>query len=143
MFNKLKSHLYALQLLEYDADEFFDWVLKNPGFYPMPQKGKLGLSIKTKILYTLSTLIQFIVPATLSALILTKHGSTLLYIASTVVFLSSVTVLITIPFIPLTISLFLIKPGEEVFRQLLIRRAASKLKSLKNPFQKIAYKIFD
>ena len=132
MFNKLKSHLYALQILEYDADKFLDWVLKNPGFYPQPQKGKLGLSAKTKFLYITSVLLLFIIPVSLGAIILNKQRSLPLYGLSFTVFLVSFIVVAMIPFIPLTLSLFLLKPVEQVLRFYLLRKTESKIKSLNN-----------
>lgn len=132
MFNKLRSHLYVMQLLEYDADKFFDWVIKNPGFYPCPQKGKLGLSAKTRVLYALSLTVQFTIPLALAAIILARQRNTGLYAVSAIVFIVSLAVLIAVPFISLTLSLFAIKPAELFARQHLIHKATSKIKMLKN-----------
>lgn len=128
MLNKLKSHLYVLQLLEYDADKFFGWVLKNPGFYPQPQKGKMGLSAKTRIIYRLSILLQFFIPMILSGLIITKQRNVALYTAAAAIFIGTIYILIIVPFIPLTISLFVIKPAEWVFSLYLMNKARSKLR---------------
>lgn len=131
MTNKLKSHLYALQLLEYDPDKFLDWVLANPKFFPAEKKGKLGWSGKVKVLYYLSVLIQLIVPALLAVIVIIKNRNTYSYMASASVLFISYATLYSIPFIPLTISLFAIKPVEYLYRIYIIKKATRRLQQYK------------
>ncbi|MCL5004162.1 MAG: UDP-N-acetylmuramoyl-tripeptide--D-alanyl-D-alanine ligase [Patescibacteria group bacterium] len=138
IFSNLKSHLYALQLLEYDLGEFWRWLAKNPFFYPKEIKGRLGWSPKARFIFALSMLIQLIIPALISLPVSVYENKIIGYpvgyywLIPLAVFSVTLAVLLLFPAFSLTLSTLILKPAEALEKFLLIRTAQKKLKENRN-----------
>lgn len=131
MFKKLKSHLYVLQLLEYDPDRFVVWVFKNWGFFPLEKKGRLGWSPKARLLFVGSVLIQLIISLVLIVVASRGHSRLSLIPTLTVLMVANL-IMYFIPLIPLTLALFLLQPFEFLWMFYLVSKASGIIKSHKN-----------
>lgn len=132
MFENLKSHLYALQLLEYDPNVFVSWWRKNASYFPKESKGHLGWSVKAKYLFLTSLLIYLIISfSPLIAALTSKRPLA-------VVLLSGFTSLLLFAFghlfpsVFLLTSLFSLKPYEAWNRKAIINRIRKKISTYPN-----------
>lgn len=132
MFNKLKSHLYVLQLLEYDPDRFLIWFIRNWGFFPLEKKGRLGWSPKARLLYLGSMLIQLIISTGLG-FIFYQRGLSLYSVVLAIVIFSLINLILHfLPLIPLTLTLFFFQPFEYCFSLYLTQKATQIIRNHKN-----------
>ena len=137
MFKKLKSHLYVLQLLEYNPRLFLDWVSKNYGYYPLEIKGKLGWSLKAKVLFLLSLLIQLIISiGVVTVLLIYMRGrgvdSSYLILFFPIILLLTYIVVSNLPALWLIIASLFLSPLEKIQKYLILGQASSRLKKAKN-----------
>lgn len=131
MFKKLKSHLYVLQLLEYDPDRFVVWVVRNFGFFPKEKKGRLGWSSKARLVFGGSILIQLIISTVVGFILLQKQTPPISYILGFAVFLTINLIFSFFPSITLILSLFFFQPFELAWKQYLFYKASVILKNNK------------
>lgn len=132
MLNRLKSHLYALQLLEYNPNKFLGWVLENPGFFPKEVKGRLGWSSKARFLFSFSLLLHLIIPLASGLLFLIGKRDAAFYSFAIAAFLLTFLILSSTPMVTLLASLLIFSPFEYLYRKYLIFNASQKLKNLKS-----------
>lgn len=132
MLNKIKSHLYVLQLLEYDPDRFVHWLFNKPFFFPKEKKGRLGWSFKARLLYSAAILIQLIISILISLSPHSKTGGMVNYLWDLGFFMISNFILYFVPAIPLILALLVLTPFEYLFTFYLSRKAADVIKKHKN-----------
>lgn len=132
MFEPLRSHLYALQLLEYEPKVFWDWWQKNLFFFPQEIKGRLGWSAKARFLYDSSILIQLIISTFLAFLVTSAlRRSASLFLGITLSALFFILFDLFPGFLLLT-SLTLLKPYENLNRRRVMARTRRKIAAVGN-----------
>jgi UDP-N-acetylmuramoyl-tripeptide--D-alanyl-D-alanine ligase len=131
MFKKLRSHLYVLQLLEYDTDKFLSWVMANPTFYPEEKKGRIGWSGKAKLLFCSSAILQLALPVILFVIFNLKNHNLYSFTVAAAVLIISLLITSYVPLIPLVVSAFLFTVPELMYRAYIFYKAKEKLKKYK------------